>query len=498
MKKPTKRTAPEAGPERSRSVVATHSNDTGISDPRLLSSIVSEPPPQAPVRCSVTSSSTSAPDGSDGLDGFDGSPAIPVETILDKVRSHLSRYLHTASEVDLDVLALWAVHTHLAAESYTTPRLILTSPIPGSGKTTVLEHFERLVPNPVQMSSVSSSALIPRILAAQPSVLLIDEAEKALSPGKPGIGDVLGVLNSGYKIGGKRPTLVPSNDGGWESKNLPTFAPVAMAGNAPDLPEDTMQRSIVVTMFPASEGEVEESDWEVLDPEVLGLGADIAAWADSIRDEVRKTRPSVPKGCIGRVKERWLPLKRVAVFAGGDWPERVDRMIIANLDEMARDHEEGLSTMPIHVHLLRDLHGLFLAEDMAFLPTQDILSMLEAHHPERWSASSSFGRTLTAQRMGQMLAKRFGIRSGKDATDRRGYHRGAFTRGWRAIGLDDVARPHPDAHPSELSIPSEPSESSSHPAVTPRDQVLTGSSKKKLRDLKAIRRATAERRRRRS
>ena len=37
---------------------------------------------------------------------------------------------------DLDLLALWTVHTWLVAETYTTPRLLFDSPVPGSGKTT--------------------------------------------------------------------------------------------------------------------------------------------------------------------------------------------------------------------------------------------------------------------------------------------------------------------------------------------------------------------------
>lgn len=411
-----------------------------------------------------TPSGTVTADASDASDGFDGSRERPRGTVVDTVRAHLARYVSPASDDDLDVLALWAVHCHLAAETYTTPRLIITSPMPGSGKTTVLEHLERLVPNPVQMASVSSSALIPRLIAAAPSVLLIDEAEKALSPNRPGIEDVLGVLNSGYKLGGSRPVLVPSKDDGWRAESLPTFAPVAMAGNAPDLPEDTMQRSIVVTMFPASEGDVDESDWELIDADARDLGAHIAAWADSIRADVRRTRPDVPTGCTGRIKERWLPLKRVAVFAGGTWPERVDRMIRHNLDEIARDREEGLSTMPIHVHLLRDLHELFSESPEPFLSTRnDLVPLLIARHPERWSTASTFGRDLTEQRLGRMLAKNFSIRSTKDAEDKRGYHRAAFTRAWRAVGLDDGSRRFAQDLSGEPSKPSEPSEPSPEP-----------------------------------
>lgn len=379
-------------------------------------------------------------DGSAASDGSDGSLESPSRTVVDQVREHLARYLSPASEDDLDVLALWAVHTHLAAESYTSPRILVTSPMPGSGKTTVLEHLERLAPHATTMSSVSSSALIPRLIAAQQTVLLIDEAEKALSPNRPGIEDVLGVLNSGYKIGGARPVLIPSKEDGWVAKSLPTFAPVAMAGNAPDLPEDTMQRTITITMFPAVEGQVEETDWEILDAHVRDLGLAVAEWADSIRDEVKATRPPVPRGCVGRIKERWLPLKRVAVFAGGDWPERVDQMIRHNLDDIERDREEGLSTMPIHVHLIRDVHEVFSDTAEDFLPTGHIIRELIHLHPERWSSSSSYGRDLTAQRFGRMLVKNFSIRADKDGADNRGYRRATFKSAWRSIGLDDGSR----------------------------------------------------------
>lgn len=59
-------------------------------------------------------------DGTDTQDGLDGSVERVTGTVLDQVREHLGRYLSPASSDDLDLLALWAVHTHLAAESYTT------------------------------------------------------------------------------------------------------------------------------------------------------------------------------------------------------------------------------------------------------------------------------------------------------------------------------------------------------------------------------------------
>ena len=50
---------------------------------------------------------------------------------------------------------------------------------------------------------------------------------------------MIGIINTGYRVGATRPVLVPTKGGGWDAKEMSTFAPVAMAGNNPNLPADT-------------------------------------------------------------------------------------------------------------------------------------------------------------------------------------------------------------------------------------------------------------------
>lgn len=261
-----------------------------------------------------------APDAPVSPRGGSGTGSVTGTDLFDEVRGWLARFISTVHPTDLDLLTLWAVHTHLAAETYSTPRLLLDSPVPGSGKTTTLEHLQRLCLAPVQMASLSSPAMLVRILDSGLRTILIDEADRSLAPDKDGIGDLLAVLNSGYKRGATRPVLVPSKEGGWHAKEMPTFAPVAMAGNSPTLPDDTRSRSVRVLLMPDSEGVCEESDWEWIEEEALELAGHIAAWADSVRDLVRQHRPVLPEQIKGRARERWAPLKRVAVAAGGAWP----------------------------------------------------------------------------------------------------------------------------------------------------------------------------------
>lgn len=378
----------------------------------------------------------------------------PAET-LDEVRDWFGRYVSTVQDSDLDLLTLWAAHTHLCVETFTTPRLLLDSPVPGSGKTTTLEHLDKLCLSPVQMATLSSPAMLVRILDTGIRTILIDEADRSLAPDKADIGDLIAVLNSGYKRGGTRPVLTPSKDGGWKVQEMPTFAPVAMAGNSPNLPEDTRSRAIRVLLMPDIEGVVEESDWEWIEDDARHLGRDLASWADSVRDLVRMNRPEMPEAVKGRARERWSPLMRVAVAAGGRWPEVVRRLALEDVEQEALAKEEGTVNVRPHVVLMQHLAEVW-PPGAAFTRTDDLIDRLVDAHPDVWGEFSSFGKRLTPQRLGRMLSGHYKIHSSRpDANGARGYTLASLSTAFRRFGLtlpnkpDEPAEPaRPDACPS--------------------------------------------------
>jgi len=372
----------------------------------------------------------SAPDAPVRLGPPRGTGATP----LDAVRDHLGRYVSTMRDSDLDLLALWSAHTHLVMETYTTPRLMIDSPVPGSGKTTVLEHLERLCHHPVQMASLSSPALLTRMLDAGLRTLLIDEADRSLSPDKPDVAELLAVLNSGYKRGGTRPVLVPTKDG-WNVSEMPTFCPVAMAGNNPRLPEDTLSRTIRVLLLPDLDGQVEETDWELLDADARALGQCLADWAEAARDGVRTNRPPLPDGITGRARERWSPLMRVAVAAGGRWPAVVDGLALDDKEQQEMNREDGMVRDRPAVLLLGHLHEGWDADE-PFLPTARLIDGLVHDHPDDWGDASPLGKRLTAQRLGRMLATAYGVNSTRlDRTGPRGYAQAALLPVWYRMGV---------------------------------------------------------------
>lgn len=369
------------------------------------------------------STGSTSPSGSD--EGWGADRPTPV---LDEVRDWLARFIRTTSAGDLDILTLWAVHTHFMGELYTTPRLLLDSPMPEAGKTTAVEHLLRLAFKPVQATALSSPALLAHLIRDEPRTLLIDEADRNLDPKRDGVGDLLAVVNSGYKRGGSRPVLVPVKGGGWTPEEMSTYSPVLMAGISPSLPDDTRSRCIRVVLMRDHDDTVEESDWEFIDPDARELAERIAAWADGVREDVRTARPPLPDGIKGRSRERWSPLKRVATVAGGRWPAVVDELAVSEAEELRAQREEGHAQKRPSLVLIDHIAEVW-HQGETFVGTQDLVNRLIRTHPEMWGQMSSYGRDLTTQRLGRMLSDAYKVLSTRLPSDDR-------TRGYTARSLD--------------------------------------------------------------
>jgi hypothetical protein len=352
---------------------------------------------------------------------------------------------------DYDLIPLWIIHTHLAEELYTSPRLLIDSPMPGSGKTTLLEHLSKFCKDSVQMASVSSPALLARLTADGTRTLLIDEADRALDPKKPGVQDLIALLNSGYKKGSTRPVLVQEGKK-WVIVQMRLFSPVAIAGNTPKIAEDTRTRCIVVRLLKGKKGKAQESDWEELEPNVIQLRADIEVSAIQWREQITQTsKPPLPKECEDRFLEKWKPLKRIAILAGDDWAERVDQYILQDIENIKEQEENGDSKLALHIQLVKDLNEIFEGE-LKFMGSETLVSKLARHNSEYWGELSMFGRAITTQRLGRLVNASFGLNSQRNTEGVRGYHAKQFQSIWESMGLP-LNKP---AEPTEPPKPTEP------------------------------------------
>lgn len=392
-------------------------------------------PPADTVRIAGEQSlSLGIPPNLDALDGSDGVAGSiygdGLAALLDDIRDHLATYIAVMDPMELDLLTLWTAHTHVCSETRTTPRLLLDSTMPGSGKTTTLEHIQRLAHKTVLMSSISSVPLLARLLKDGPVTILIDEVDRSLDEKNPNCSELLAVINSGYKVGATRPTLVPSKDNGWEVVEMSTFGPVAMAGNSPNLPGDTRSRSIRILLMPDVDGIIEDSDWEDIEDAVEALAQRLSDCMEAVRSRIAESRPELPDGCRGRMREKWRPLARVADVAGGHWPSSVGYLIEKDLSEVAAELADEATKRPPAVILLDDLRQVW-PEGELFLRTSTILEKLAAARPDYWGLSSRSGQRITAQRFGRMVSQAGKIHSSKNPMGQRGYWRADFESVWR-------------------------------------------------------------------
>jgi hypothetical protein len=356
-----------------------------------------------------------------------------LSEVLNETRAWLSKYIYVVNNTDLDVLALWVVHTYLCQYTYTTPRLSIESPLPGSGKTTLLEHLNKLAYRPLLAASVSQ-AVLARITADGVRTLLLDEADRMLNPKRPGVDDLLAVLNSGYKISGMRIANKPVKGGGWEFEELPTFSPVALAGNTPQLPDDTRSRCIVIRLLPDRDGLTAETNWRDIEPLANALAARISATADSVKEQVEQARFDVPPGCKNRLRERWEPLKQIAAVASQEWADLVDQLIIKAIEAEAQLADNSDIQSAPHIQLAKDLWAIF-KDEPGELKTELVVSLLIKENPDYWSVSSTYGKDLTPQRLGRMLAAHYDIQAARLTGSIRGYRAGQFQLIWHRLGI---------------------------------------------------------------
>ena len=93
-------------------------------------------------------------------------------------------------------VALWVVHTHVYDRFMVTPRLAVTSPVRGCGKTILLSIISSLAARVLKTDGITPAAIY-RLVDAGRRTLLVDEADNL---GLGSIGPLRAVLNSGRVV----------------------------------------------------------------------------------------------------------------------------------------------------------------------------------------------------------------------------------------------------------------------------------------------------------
>lgn len=188
--------------------------------------------------------------------------------------------------------------------------------------------------------------------------------------------------------------------------------------------------SIRILLMPDLHGTVEDSDWELWEDDAANLHKRIVDWTGSVSERVSETHVDLHDRCIGRLREKWRPVKRIAVLAGGRWPEVVDALIEKSIVEDDLEREAGLKALPPGMVLLKDLYDAW-PDGEEFLSSKEMVDLLIAHNPDFWDAGSGYGRAINAQRLGRMLNQAAKIHSLRERRNGpRGFTRMQFQLAW--------------------------------------------------------------------
>ena len=123
--------------------------------------------------------------------------------------------------------AVWTVYTFLVEHFLVSPRLCISSPVMGCGKSTLTDILSRLVWRPLKSSNASPASIF-RVIEMHRPCLLIDEGDTFVELSE----ELRGILNSGHRHDGAVLRVVGED---LEPRLFATFSPcsVALIGELP-------------------------------------------------------------------------------------------------------------------------------------------------------------------------------------------------------------------------------------------------------------------------
>ncbi len=342
----------------------------------------------------------------------------PGAELADAVFAAIKRFV-VVSDDAARALALWVMHCHAFDVAQFTPYIQITSPTRESGKTTLIDVLEALVPEPLRADSATAAAIYRSVDrgrgigkdGGRPPVLFLDELDAVFGNGA-GKSDkaeaIRGVLNSGFRSTGK--TLVCDGDSN-EPRAFVTFCPKVLAAIGACIPDTVTSRSIPIPLARATRDELralQPARARALDDLRSTLGADLAAWArDAMPRLAERGEPVL--GLKARHDDVWGPLLAIANDCGGAWPTNA-RTAAHALHADTGDTTDGRDA---GIALLADLRDLFEAEKgQAYLSSARLAELLRGMEGRPWPEYSR-GAGITVHAIARLL-RPFGIAPTKE------------------------------------------------------------------------------------
>ena len=357
---------------------------------------------------------------------------VDGDALLHALVAALRRYVAIPDEQAL-VVALWIVLTWLHAEvAVHSPILMVTSPQPNSGKTTLLKVVSFLVYRGISSVSITGPALFRSIEKWCPT-FIIDEADTAFVNND----DLKEVINSGWTRGD---TVIRCDPDTHDPRPYPTFCPKALGMIGRKLPAATLSRAFTIAMQRKRPNE-HTDDFDYCDNETFArLRSQLLRWTSDKAEALKKTTPEVPSGFHNRTRANWWLLLAIAEQAGGGWKLAV-RKAALEIEQVAAEADPEIG-----IQLLSDIRDIFDRNGANRLTTKMLLAELTVDEEGPWHSYGKGGKSLTDRQLRRLLKdfrRGYGIKSKSMRIDGiagtpKGYDRADFESDFAAY-LSSVA-----------------------------------------------------------
>ena len=312
--------------------------------------------------------------------------AVDGVALLNDVADVFRKYV-SLPDGAADTLALWTAHAHIFDAFVCSPRLNVSSPEKGCGKTTLRDVLALLVPRPLPTENLSVAVLFRVIEAARPT-LLVDECDAWINDNE----ELRGLLNAGHRRGGQALRCVGEQN---EVRAFNVYGPAVLCGIGA-LPGTVHDRSIIVRLERAKPGEqFTRYDTRHTEHE-SDLCRKLARWATDYREVLSTCDPAMPERAFNRLADNWRPLFAVASVIGGDWPARATAAFNANVSKADRN-ANGYGVM-----LLTDVQRAFAESGRDKIFSKALVQMLCAMTDRPWPEAHR-GHPITATWLARKL-----------------------------------------------------------------------------------------------
>jgi len=375
------------------------------------------------------------PPPSDPRDAAPAEPVNPHYVVLDLIRQRVELYLVFDSPHEYVAYTLWAAYTHVYEFYQHAPRLVLTSPTSGCGKSRGLRVLDRLVARPKMSDNFTTATLYDS--ANDRHTLLVDETDNLDLETD---GALRAIFNSGYEKGGMFPRGI-----GKQRREYKTFVPLALASIGVLTPPGSlhgplMRRSIIILMRKHRKQRRRFITGDTPDLDALYTHL-VSLWAPGV---LLNSDPELPNELLRAdpsIADNWRPLISVADACSLAWGALARDAAIF----FARSgrHEDPVAT------LLRDIHTVFDGRRIDRITIKMLLAALHDMDGGYWAEFCGVKQKrqphkLTETELRAMLrplgiiTKSVWPQKGRpDDHSGKGYYRSDFEAIWREYGIGE-------------------------------------------------------------